>query len=382
MKRYVSRAVRVARRAGFGGATAYAGSKSLYSKFAGRKARKGRAVTKRRRQVKRKYGFASAEGRVKPHVRKTKAINSFPKGLSKSFHQKVQKSLNVTEVYGEYVYVSGVQQRQVVRDKWAIGTVDQNGIQYKQFTPDQILDAASVCFNGKVAQSNPALTPGNFSDNTTFYVMNSYLTLFFKSTSNHVVNIEVYECRPKMLHQSSPYAHVLDTPLDMGYLTSTNGVTATATPEDVGTKSAHWLQLHSNYHVKVHTMKILPGMSSSLFFQGPKMKSVDLAKASIAGVTYDFVPGLSMGLFFRVINDVSVSQNTGNIYQYPSNNQGGVAMKFERVIRLRPPHHGGLVNGARADPYQKAVVIGNFPLALADSTDQQVIESVIYTGGV
>jgi len=84
------------------------------------------------------------------------------------------------------------------------------------FTPGKIIDAASVCFNGKTPSLSPYDTFGNLSTVTAvangdpnvnsvgklkINVLNSYAQFSIKNVSNRIVTMEIWECTPTLMFQ-------------------------------------------------------------------------------------------------------------------------------------------------------------------------------------
>lgn len=336
--------------------------------------------------------MAPAPGSKRSRTVKPKAINSKAKGVSKTFEKKVKKVLAGDEPWGKYVYTSRVHIFQDNRDTWAIAANDENGQVLEFGTPDQYLDAASILWNGKPARVAWENSSGNLSSDTKVQITKSYASLFMKSTSSHVCNVEVYECRPKMLQSNgafgsaavsynglSGYSKYYDTNTLGGNQMSIYALNSTAD---------EWTQLYSYFKVKKHTVKLIPGESTSLHFSGVSNTTLDLQKCKDNVTIQRYAPKAnSMCLFFRIINDISVSSsssgfnNAGQIYHFPSSVKGGVAIEFKRVYNLRPPqgeYTGG--NNVIADP---VIVNSLWYKAVGSAIDQQVtFENPQTTAGI
>lgn len=298
-------------------------------------------------------GGASHRPRKSFKRRKVKNITrSNLKGVSKKFRVKVEKVLNHSKVFGEFHYITSAQLRQTNAEAYSYVQADERGNPFMLWTPYQLWHEYSVLFNSKSANliGNWAadITQGGFhnvSYRGKLTVQEAYAHIFFKSTSNHVVNIEMFECTPKKDTDNYPLTYMNDSVAQSIQANFTNsGGTIPLSPAIIGCPSSAFVELYKNFKVKIHTVKLLPGASSSIRIQGPKNATIDgskLANEDTHNAADDILPDMSKMynnkfLVFRVMNDISVSANTGKVIAWPSNNQGGVAMRMTRVTRFRP----------------------------------------------
>lgn len=274
------------------------------------------------------------------------------KGVSRKFKSKVNKVLNHTKVFGEYHYITSKQLRQVDLESFNTVTTDERSNPFFLWTPYQIWNDYSVLFNNKSPAVNgnwaADITQGpdhNVSFKGKIHIDRAYANLFFKSTSNHVVNIEVIECTPRKDTDNWPTTYMDDSLNKSLYSRFTNGGgTGPLGLNYLGCPMSAFTELYKNFKVKIHTVKLLPGASSSLKIYGPKNYTVDgtrLTNIDTNNSADDTFPDLTKVynnkvLIFRVMNDISVSGTTGKIHSWPSNEQGGVAMRMTRVTRFRP----------------------------------------------
>lgn len=317
--------------------------------------------------------------RKRMRTTKRKAINTAPKSKRvRKFNAKVLNALKSTKCYGEYVYQSCLQLRQVARDTYGVRFVDFNNRLVCLGDMRSVADAYSLCFNNKAMGNDfRGVLTGNVDKFTTFSTAFENLGMYFKSTSTHVVNIEVYECVAKMnmLDSMNPQNMVTQSFNDyVNRWAPTNpsaegnfGVSA------LGVGSRHMTSLYQYFTVKVHKVKLLPGASSSLFFKR-KGKVWDQSKYLD---TLDNIAAISKGasyFFFRTLNDPTVSGTPGGleptVHHWPSNDQGGVAVRYTRTIRCIP---NNITPSSVTQQERPTVVIGNWVNLVDTQTDQQVV---------
>lgn len=315
--------------------------------------------------------FASNAGRTKFKHRKPKPINSWPKGLSHKFERKVKKALAVNDIWGKYIYTSRVRLRQVDQDRYSLFTQDELTSPLDFGTAIQYIDAASILFKNKVPTADVSTTTGNMTDDAKLEIVKSSAEMFFKSSSGHVVNLEVYECTPKT-PQSERLA-ITDVEQSYSamvgkyYQTDIAGSTL-MNPRFINSSPEDWVQLYQKWNVKKHVVKLLPGQSTSLYFKGVTNKTIDMSKIQLDNQLARWVPQCnSKNFFIRVLNDISVSRVTGSVYHWQSNNDGGVACEFKRTYTMRPPPSG------TDDIFEKNTIInGLWRSNPGSSVDQQI----------
>lgn len=291
-------------------------------------------------------------------VKRVKPTRSVPK-VGYKFKKKVMKVIDYDKPFGEYRYYSDQQLRQTTKDRWNFYQNDNNGILFQHFTPLQFWDAASVCFNGKNPSKNwlgniTQSWSNNIRYKQTLHVVNSYVRYEFKSTSSHVVNIEMYICTPKMNTENQvmqPDLEVQDQTnmqQDSYWYQAPNGSEGGRSiifKNDFGVKSGDWSILLKDYHVEVVKLKFNPGEHKRHFIQGPKNFDIDGTKyAAPSGTDMQTYTKFSKHVFFRVVNDATVCGSEGpigneTVARWPSNYQGGIAMRQERIIRVRMPEN-------------------------------------------
>lgn len=323
--------------------------------------------------------------RIKAPAKRLRAINSrLPKGLSKGFHRKVTKSINFTGNWGLYISTSSVQLRQTVRDFKETFTADENAIPMVFGSPFEIMHAASVLFNQKTDTPTWTTTTGNLDDRIKVNLTSYYVTYFFKSTSSHVVNIEMFECTAKEDIQSQSVTVVNYIQNSYGDFqsnyTTLSGAVA-MTEKQLNSVPAEWVELHDNFVVKRRTFKIQPGDYASCTVKICGNKVLDFSKCSENGTLLHFHKGFTKQVWFRVINDPTVSTtsnttptagaNAGDVHHWPSNTIGGVACEFTKHIKMAamPNPSASNANHAMANSIKRS----NWLPLVSDALDQQVV---------
>lgn len=300
---------------------------------------------------------------------KPKPINSRPKGISKKFETKVKKALEINDCWGKYVYISRTQLRQDNRDYYGIIDTDENGSKLEFGTVLQHLDATSILFNNKTPRIDWTTSSGNIDSDYKINLVNSFATMFFKSTSSHVVNIELYECSPKINTSTTPMTHINQSynNFEQSFSNNTGGNGALDATK-LGSSASDWVELYNHYKVKKHNVKLLPGQTTSLKFNGPKNRTLDLTKCKLNDALVNFSPHAGGKMFYaRILNDMTVSSVSGKIFHWPSNEQGGVAMEFKRTYIMRPPP------GETTNNLQKNIIkVGLWDRPIALNLDQQI----------
>lgn len=290
--------------------------------------------------------------------RRCRAIKSARlKGVSKKFKTKVQKVIDEQKNWAKYTAVDSLQIRQQTVDQWHYIVAAESGEGLNYGSPFEMLKIASVLFNGAVDSARWALDiSGNFDDRVKIPVQSYDLNLFFKSTSGHVVNIEMYECTSKDEDNNTSAHNFVDSSYNNSTYNVVNGfcsgtlalyTTTGLTKNQLGSSAEEWLDLHQKFHVVKHSFKLQPGDHTSISINVMRNKVIDLSKHQSSG-TPDYVGKGTKSIFFRVINDISISvgedaQNprtstgAGAVRAWPSNEIGGVACRIMKTVRLTCP---------------------------------------------
>lgn len=375
------RAGRVGRRSGSGSSSRSSrGMRNILNNIVNTAAAAANARTQTTTKTKttrsNKRPWVDTHGKRPVYTRKKRVINQQLKGRMAKFQKKVMKVMEHVNVFGEYIYISTQQLRQKVLDRYSLYSTDFRGVPVVIGSDRALADAAAVLFNLKPSIYDYETTSGNFTGNQKINLVKETLEMYFKSTSSHVVNIQMFEFTSKTNQDESP-ASLISESLD----DYTNSLKATwdtvqsgpAGFDMPGTDARHLTSVHQKYYVKVHSFKLPPGETATKFFsRGPR--TFDPVKdKNAAEQPYYFRKGCSY-FYFRVINDITVSgHGNGNavdfsqIHNWPSNKIGGVAFQYKRTIRVQPPSAVAVSNN------RPVLVIGCMKSpGSVDYVDQQV----------
>lgn len=319
--------------------------------------------------------------------------------VGRKFKKKVEKVLDYDKPFGEYRYIADQQLRQDTRDTFASFQTDNNGQFFDYFTPRSVWDAASILFNNKAASpfSRDNVATGfqgaNVMYSQTIHVANSYVEFEFKSTSAHVINLEMYICQPKadveLAHPSDYIQDQTSMQGDRYFYQQPPGTYAERSMNfmnDIGSKSGDWSSLHRAYNVVKVQFKFNPGESKRYFLQGPKNFSIDGQKyTQDGGNSIRNYTKFMRTIFFRVMNDPTVcGQSDGvlrqTVGQWNSNNVGGIALRYLYSVRTRLPDNiagdttnVGAYNVSLVQQKRNQIMIGNWVKRYEQDVDQQVV---------
>lgn len=335
----------------------------------------GRSSTQTEKKKGRKNSMSQWGYHKKFRDRKVKVYNRYPKGVSKKMFTKVNKIINHSKLFGEYKYTGTFRLAMT-----AVDLINPQG--YDEFlqhirlgTLAEIIDAASVLFAGKTIAANQDLSAGNIATQAPLYVEKTQIDFFFKSTSSHVVNIEVWECTPKTYSGLNAIDLANESLNDGDYFARYNNAGVGFVPGDtavLGMTPDQLGRLNENFWVKRHFIKLKPGDYGTLSVKGCRSKVYDGSKmvdVNTADSISGFHKGYNMKSFvFRTLNDITVSAVTGDCHNWPSNLQGGVAVSYQKTYRIRYP------NNLNPDGKKNAFKYGVFRKIVSTSVDQQVAE--------
>lgn len=307
--------------------------------------------------------------RVKARKRKLRYYDKPPK-VNKRFKRNYDKMKQAEKECGKYTYISAFQLRQTSLDSYNVQFQDINNVQLLMGNAGDIRDAASIIFGAKNPNPDPYSTTGNIDDDQKIDLVSGTLDMFLKSTSGHVVNIEIFECTfKKGCPQQSITVSATQSIASMN--TKSRGFDVSGVPEVVsytltrmGSKIEDLPDLWNYATIKVHTVKLQPGDHTVKRFKIFGRKTMDLQTHQTNNALNNYSAG-GKEFFFRTINDPTVSGNASQnkIHRFPSNNKGGVALEYRKTYKLLAP---GLTT------VEKSICLGNW-LHITETTDQQVI---------
>jgi len=308
-----------------------------------------------------------------------------PKGVTKKFIKKVVKSLDYNKNWGLYISRHNLRLSQNVIDVFNMQYTDERGRNLNFGSPLELLHDASVLFYSKADSDDYSVTTNNIvATGLKFNIISYDVKWFFKSTSSHVVNIEMYECYAKDDSASFESVNSLvnnsyNDAYNDSYLVMNaagNMVAQTCSASDSTAKACEWVELYKKYNVKCRRIKLNPGDHTTHYTKVYSNKFMDYSNMAIDNGQVSQISKGMCQVFFRVINDatVSASLGTGLIHQWFSNQQGGVAATFERRMRMAAlPYQGSTSTNYRAqNSLKRASFTFNNTFATGQQ-DQQVL---------
>lgn len=343
-----------------------------YKQYQAQKSKKNQ----QQQSLGKRYRELSHDQSVKFKHKKVKSIlNKKIKGVGKKFAKKVTKVIQHSDNFGVHKYIGTHQYRQVLTDIWGVFEADRLGNYITLNDPRSITDAASQLWGVKAITDNFTATTNNLQPEIPIEVLGSSIYFYFKSTSSHVINIEVYECTAKKNTSVSPVDKASERYQDkyIRYLTSAGAISALSVTS-LGWAPHMSTNMLAYYSVKKHKVKLLPGASSQLGFRMKARKYTFGSEDDDAVTTTVTIPTYTKGtkvFFFRLLNDATVSAapNPGLVHHFASNDQGGVAMTYTRTYRIKPIKGTGI--GATADQVSNKYIVVDTHSGTA-GTDQQV----------
>lgn len=267
--------------------------------------------------------------------RKKTAKSYIPNKKRTKFAKKVTKVLEAEDPVNIVSRTQYQQLRQTNDNRIAYYYQDKQGYDFAYGTGYQVLHDASIAFNSKPLSNNILGTTGNLAEEIKVHVLDTSVSMYFKSTSNHVVNIEIYECRSKNNQDDAAQVDSGDSFSDQKS-SAADLLGANPIQNMFGCSGDMFIELHKNWTVKRHNLKLLPGEAVSKIFSVCKQRTYNLALMQNGGNLWKYPKG-SLNFFFRVLNDPTVSGTTGQINHWPSNSQGGVALRLRMKTRIRAP---------------------------------------------
>lgn len=220
-----------------------------------------------KRTVKRKKGVA---------FKKPRKVR-----VTKDFRDKVQKTLSSSKMYGIYEDVQYGSMQPTVNNIQLVHTFF-NASGGFSFDPIYVLSCASSLFNNKTPIVNPTLGDANNFDptKTKIEVVDSYTVYRFKNNSTYQVEIDFYECAPKVVTQLTQPVTTWDDALLLDTLAAPE-----SGPNVIGNdKTVMFMRPTTckgwNKYWKASVTKLVmePGQSTEISVSGPKNVVYDFNK--------------------------------------------------------------------------------------------------------
>lgn len=272
--------------------------------------------------------------------RRTKKVK--PVKVTKRFRKQVQKVLEKTLVQGKLISIEPFQQR-VQADNL------QSVIFYgEHFTPNLVLDAASVLWNQKpwnLSKTPQAAT--NFNHQTVKIHVKSILDRYeIKNNSRRRYTIKMYICRPKdRSNETSPLSTWVNT-----LLAESDAIESNFHGTNINTmyNDPRFVKGFTNvWATEVVTIVIDPGQTHTQYLQGPKNMLYDFAKFNVNNAPATFLDQqpFTRWVMCAVYPDL-VSTTTGSVGRYidatPSETYDGLVIELKRDYNLSMPEQAGL----------------------------------------
>lgn len=283
-----------------------------------------------------------------------------PKNLRK-FQRKVEKVINHTTNFGKYSYLADARLFQGGRDIWGLIFADENGQRFYLDSYLHAADAVSVLFNNKTMRADCQNTTGNLDNKERFAIESYFMKMEFKSTSTFVMEVELYECTAKD-HTNLAAQDLLTGSLNdynNRFLSNLGGGTTWdfSYPGSVLTDAT---SLMSTYTVKKQQFFMKPGSTHVKYFKkGNKVYEPSDYLRTDTNNPFSFEKG-STQYFFRVrtlpeVSGFSAPRTAGTPSSWNNAANGGIALRYTRVIKCSPP-----ISGPDLSNEKSCVAIGNW----------------------
>lgn len=285
----------------------------------------------------------------KVSIRKPKKVR-----ITRKFRAKVNKALEPSMCFGKYMETTTGQfgfgltlGNQQSSDRF---TPSQgNACGSVVFSPVQVLDVASVLFNGKTATkaTKATITGGNQTDfgNNTFdprtvkvTVKNQYYSFVLRNNTKRTWIIQMYECSPKMKQSIIDDGDGLTQWVNV--LQNTVGNAQNVTQKNINLAGATANTLYSQpmdnplflkyWNIEKHDIVLDPGQTYDHFMQGPS-GVYDFAKFwkpdndGAANIFFNIQPKFTRHVFFTARLDLVTSEE-GNCGRW------GIAAADEKLL--------------------------------------------------
>lgn len=335
--------------------------------------------TKKKKSGQNAHTRTLGHGKVGATKIKVKPIKGTkPKGVTKSFVKKVEAVTTFKKGYGILRKITQMRLRQTDLDEYGVFNTDEAGVGYDFFNIRQAFNAHDMLWNSKT-RFGSALPYEDQWNTTTIdrdiKVLAQSATFFFKSTSSHVVNIEMYVGYRKSESSGNSDKDLKDQMIDalddFVNMSTNHSGDGSWNLDSLGMSASFLPNALNEWKVQKRVFKVPPGHTHTEHLKGPNRTYVGATHIndSVAGTT-SVNPGNfpryqkgSVNVFFRVINDVTVSGGGGGqIHHWPSNTSGGVALSVSHDIKVVPLD----------DDSKNTICILNGRAIISTSTDQQV----------
>lgn len=273
--------------------------------------------------------------------------------MSKKFVKKVKAVVESQKNWGKYTAITQAQLRAQGAEIKSIVNTDALGNPFTFLSHKELLHLATVLFNGK--NDNPDWSGTLIDDRIHLNVSSYMVSMFFKSTSSHVVNIEIFKCVKKDTAKDEDPISLVNSSYNNSIYNMTNGnayyngdgtlTYRSLAAGQISASASEWFDLYGEYKVTKQVVKLLPGDYTTRDYIISKDRTIDLSQDQDAGTLKTYSQG-SVTFFFRIINDISVSAGAGGlpsgagagqIHAWGSNQQGGVALRITKHVRMLCP---------------------------------------------
>lgn len=281
---------------------------------------KRRRTVKGRRHKKRNSGYSRVTPRSTRTAYKSGKDVKLPKAqrgkihVSAQFKKMVKRALEEEQSEGVYTdYSAGLvpssagatvtndnQQHVTPFLTQGDGTLGYGNQLLDFFTPNRMIDAASVLFNGKVRSNNYTTTVNNFQfDQLKLDVDYSSVVVILRNNTQVTKHISFYECVPKVHSASNAYADWVSFLAQE----ATDGMNLTVVPADVtsiGITPSCTKKFSTKWKSAVREIVLGPGQMTEFSVIGPKNTTYDYSKFYINTNAVEFPKGYTKSCFFVV----------------------------------------------------------------------------------
>lgn len=279
----------------------------------------------------------------KPKKRKLRYIDRKPR-VAKRFKKSFDKCLAWSKHIGKYTYISNAHLYQTTLNEARMIYQDQEGFNIRCGGPRDVMDAFSVLFNAKDPNPNPDILTDNMPNDAKYNVRGITMKFEFRSTSSHVIEVELYECTAKKQNR--------DTGVNTLVTQGTNSAQPSywtfdalgipiSTPYVLGKEGSKFEDLpdiFKQFSVKVHKFTLQPGDFTTKYIRVSGPRTYDMTQLQSNNALDYFCAG-SKEFVFKVRNKISMSANAGasKVHSFPSNNIGGVACRYSKIYKVQAP---------------------------------------------